>query len=79
MALNDISTQHVVGLYWVPGHPGVWGNEIADKLARCGSLDLSQPWESLDKIYKKVLVIGWLTSIGQDGEALAKPEDRLEN
>jgi len=36
-ALNDISTRHAVRLYWVPGHAGVRGNEIADKLARSGS------------------------------------------
>jgi len=36
-ALNDISIQHVVGLFWVPGHAGVRGNEIADGLARGGS------------------------------------------
>jgi ribonuclease HI len=36
-ALNDISALHAVGLYWVPGHAGVRGNEIADRLARCGS------------------------------------------
>ena len=35
-ALNDISTRHAVGLYWVPGHAGVRGNEIADELARGG-------------------------------------------
>ena len=35
-ALNDISTWHAVGLYWVPGHAGVRGNEIADRLARSG-------------------------------------------
>jgi hypothetical protein len=33
-----ISTQHAVGLYWVPGHAGVRGNEIADRLARGGSV-----------------------------------------
>jgi len=32
--LNDISTQYAVGLFWVPGHSGVRGNETADKLAR---------------------------------------------
>jgi len=35
-ALNDISTQHAVGLYWVPGHAGVRGNEIAYQLTRGG-------------------------------------------
>jgi ribonuclease HI len=36
--LNDISTRHVVGPYWVPGHAGVRGNEISDRLARGGSV-----------------------------------------
>jgi ribonuclease HI len=36
-ALNDISARHAVGLYWVPGHEGVRGNETADRLARSGS------------------------------------------
>jgi len=35
--LNDISNQHAVGLYWVPRHTGIRGNEIADGLARGGS------------------------------------------
>ena len=34
--LNDVSTRHAVGLYWVPGRAGVGGNEIADELARHG-------------------------------------------
>ena len=33
-ALNNISTRHAVGLYWVAGRVGVRGNEIADELAR---------------------------------------------
>jgi ribonuclease HI len=37
-ALNDISTWHAVGLYWVPGHAGVQGNEIVNELARGGSV-----------------------------------------
>ena len=36
-ALNDISSRHAVGLFWVPGHAGILGNEIADGLARGGS------------------------------------------
>ena len=36
-ALTDISDRHVVGLFWVPGHAGIRGNEIADGLARGGS------------------------------------------
>jgi hypothetical protein len=36
-ALYDTSTWYAVGLYWVPGHAGIQGNEIADRLARVGS------------------------------------------
>ena len=36
-ALNDISSQHAVGPFWVPGHAGIRGNEIADGLAGRGS------------------------------------------
>jgi hypothetical protein len=44
-----------------------------------GFLDLSQPWEYLNRIYKEGLVVGWSTSTGYDGEVLAIPKDRLEN
>jgi hypothetical protein len=33
----NISGQHAVGLYWVPGHGGVWGNEMANQHVRGGS------------------------------------------
>jgi len=36
--LNDISTPQAVGLHRVSGHAGVRGNEIADQLARVGSI-----------------------------------------
>jgi hypothetical protein len=42
-------------------------------------LNLSWPWESLDRIYEKGLDVGWLTIIGYYGEVLATPKDRLEN
>ena len=35
--LNDINTWHIVGLNGAPGHAGIQGNEIADRLARDGS------------------------------------------
>jgi len=35
--------------------------------------------ESLDETYKTVSVFGWLTSSGQNGEALEIPKDRLKN
>jgi hypothetical protein len=40
-------------------------------------LDLSQPRESLDRIYEEGLNVGWSTSIGYNGEVLATPKDRL--
>jgi hypothetical protein len=77
--LNDISARHVVGLFWVPGHAGTPGNEIADELTRGGSvLKFLGPEPSLgvlDRIYEEELDIGWTTSIGK---VLVTPKDRLE-
>jgi len=44
----------------------------------CSLLDLSRPWESLDRIYEEGLDVGCLTSIGYGGEVLVTPKDRLE-
>jgi hypothetical protein len=35
--LYHIFTRHVMGLFWVPSHAGVRGNEITDRLASSGS------------------------------------------
>jgi hypothetical protein len=35
--LNIKVTWHTLGLFWVPGHAGVRGNEFADRLASNGS------------------------------------------
>ena len=83
-ALNDVSTRHVVGLYWVPRHAGVRGNEIADDLARGHSaLRFLGPEPALGvsrrDLQKNVSVAGWLTSTGQNGEVLVTARDRLEN
>jgi len=58
-ALEDNSAQHAVGLYWVPGHAGVRGNVIADKLARGGSVQRftgpeSCLWVSRQNIRRKL-------------------------
>jgi RNase H. len=46
--IYDISTRHIVGLYWVTGHAGVRGKEIADKLARdCSVQTFVGPQSSL--------------------------------
>jgi hypothetical protein len=37
-ALNDISTQHTVELFWVPEYSGLRGIQIADKHTRDGAV-----------------------------------------
>jgi len=44
-ALNNISTQHSVGLFWVPGHSRVCRNELFTSL-----LDMNWPCRSLGRI-----------------------------
>jgi hypothetical protein len=82
LALNDISTRHAVGLYWVPGHAGVQANEIADELTGGGSaLKFSGPEPALGVSMQDIRrrVRHWFTSTGYGGEVLVIPTDRLEN
>ena len=79
-ALNDISAQHTVGLYWVTGHARVHGNEMADKLARSDSIQkFIGPELSLGRISILRFNAGWITSIWQCGMVLVVLRDRLKN
>ena len=52
----NISTWHTVGLCWVPGHAGVRGYEIAEKLARDGSVhNVAGPEPSLGGSLGRIL------------------------
>ena len=52
-ALNCISTRHTVGLFWVPGHPGLQYEEMKlptsshERVLFASLLDLSRPWGTL--------------------------------
>jgi ribonuclease HI len=52
-ALNDISTRHTMGLYWVRGHAGYKEMKLPTSLEETvllkGLLDLSLPWGSLGR------------------------------
>jgi hypothetical protein len=52
----NISAQHTVALYWVPGHAGVCRNEITDRLAKNGSVQKSvRPELSLGSPHRKMI------------------------
>jgi hypothetical protein len=66
-----------VGLFWVPGHAGVRGNEIADELARGGCvLEFLGPEPALGCSRQDIrrMIRHWFVN---DGEVLT-PKDRLE-
>ena len=81
-ALDDISTSTTVRLlYWVPGHAGVQGNEIADKLTREGSVQkFIGPEVFLGGVLKQNIKDRWVdTIIWQCGVVLVVLRDILEN
>jgi hypothetical protein len=81
--LNDISTRHTVGLYWVPGQAGIRGNEIPDKLARDGSVQRfvgPGPFLGISRQnIRRKIKSGWKTSIWYCGVVLVALRERLEN
>jgi len=80
--LNDISAQHAVRLYWVPGHAGVRGNEIADGLARSGSGQWfigPEPCFGVSRQNIRRWNAGWGISIWHCGEVPVVHRGRLRN
>jgi len=39
LALNQLGKMNKVTLTWIPGHQGILGNEVADELAKAGTLE----------------------------------------
>lgn len=39
LALNQLGKMNKVTLTWIPGHQGIHGNEVADELAKAGTLE----------------------------------------
>jgi hypothetical protein len=87
--VNDISSWHTVRLYWVTGLAGVRGNEIADKLARDGSVQqcvgpqpfLGVSWQNKRRKIKRkmkkqhlVLWCGLYSTQRQAGELISGPD-----
>jgi ribonuclease HI len=62
-ALNVLGTDNQITLFWIPGHSGLEGNEVADELARNGSAKNfvgPEPCLPLPKSWSKMTINKWM-------------------
>jgi ribonuclease HI len=81
--MNDISTQHTVELFLVPGYSRVRANEIADKLTRDGAVKkFAEPEPALGVSRQNIRrnIIQWIDNQQMAmWWVLSPPRDRLQN
>ena len=66
--VNKLAAKNKVHITWVPGHSGIRGNEIADRKARLGSMNLNntQPTKlPVNKAFYRQAIRGWGRSLHQ--------------
>lgn len=62
-ALNELGSRNSVTFGWVPGHSNIWGNEIADELARAGSKHIMyrpEPACGISRAMRKRVLRDWV-------------------
>jgi hypothetical protein len=78
-----ISSRYSVELYWVPGPAGAQGNEMADKLARDGSVQKfvgREPSLGPSRQYTRIRIKRWLDNqCLERWRGLGGTQRRLEN
>lgn len=62
LSLNSLGRTNTVVLMWVPGHTGIYGNEMADMLAKKGGntpFTGPEPFCGLPKSHQRMALITW--------------------